>query len=175
MNLNTKKIHLGCGNHHLSGFINVDARQTDATDLVCDMNHLPFQKNSLDVVYMCHSLEHIGLTEVGGFVQKIYTLLAPGGQFYVSVPNFEVLASLYLSNKCPLSMIVRAIHGGQEYPENTHYMSYDQILLTQILKSAGFAEVKQYLPMNFLPAGFSDTSTYEIAGKQISLNLCATK
>jgi len=102
-------------------------------------------------------------------------MLKPNGQIYISVPDFAVLASLYLSRRAPLSSIVRAIHGGQEYPGNTHYMSYDIELLTAILSGSGFSGIKRYTPNDFLPDGFSDTSTYRIGGKAISLNICASK
>ncbi len=93
---------------------------------------------------------------------------------YVSVPDFAVLSALYLSGRAPLSMIVRAIHGGQEYSGNLHYISFDRVFLSDILLQAGFTHVTSYSPSEFLPAGFEDTSTYEIAGKSISLNLRAS-
>ena len=173
--LDPKRIHLGCGERRLPGFTNVDARQTEAVDMICDMLSLPFKPESLEVVYMCHSLEHIPLLEVQPFLDGIYRLLSPKGSLYISVPDFNVLASLYLAGRAPLSMIVRAIHGGQEYPGNTHYVSYDNQMLSDFLGLSKFSEIKEYSPINFLPLGFQDTSTYSIAGKLISLNIVATK
>ena len=171
----TKKIHLGCGEKKLTGFINIDARKTECTDLVCDINNLPFDDNSIDLIYMCHSLEHIPLYSIQPTLLKLYKVLRKGGRLFISVPDFNVLSSLYLSGKVPLTSIVRAIHGGQEYPENTHYMSYDRNLLSSILSSSGFSLIGLYNPDEFLPKGFTDTSTYQIGGKRISLNLCASK
>lgn len=173
--LQSAKIHLGCGQKRLPGFINIDSRPSEGTDIICDMTSLPFEENTLEIVYMCHSLEHIPLYEVQPFLSKIYSLLCPSGKIYISVPDFQALASLYLANITPLSMIVRAIHGGQEYSGNTHFMSYDYKMLSSFLYDVGFKDVLHYKPDTFLPPGFTDTSTYRIAGKLISLNLVASK
>jgi len=169
------KVHLGCGERRLPGFINVDARESSCTDLVCDMNSLPFEDNSIDLFYLCHSLEHISMHNVQSLLQMLNKMLKPLGRIYISVPDFSVLSSLYLSGRVPLTSIVRAIHGGQEYPGNTHFMSYDFDLLSALLMATGFSSITRYAPETFLPFGFSDTSTYEIGGKQISLNVFAER
>lgn len=169
------KVHLGCGEKRLNGFLNVDARASAHTDLVCDFYELPFADNSVELFYMCHSLEHIPMHQTHLFIRKLFTMLKPSGKIYISVPDFAVLSSLYLSGRVPLSSIVRAIHGGQEYPGNTHYMSYDQDILTNILLNSGYSGIHPYRPEDFLPHGFTDTSTYEIGRRRISLNLCGSK
>lgn len=167
-------LHLGCGTTYLPGFTNVDSREGPNVDLVCDFLQLPFPDSSVNTIYMCHSLEHIPLHSVLPFLRGCRRILKNKGSIYISVPDFSVLASLYLSCRVPLSMIVRAIHGGQEYEGNLHYVSFDSAFLTNILQQAGFSRITSYQPLEFLPAGFEDTSTYKIGGKPISLNLYAT-
>jgi len=167
-------LNLGCGTTSLPGFINVDSRKGANVDYVCDFLQLPFDDSSVNTIYMCHSLEHIPLHSVLPFLCICRRLLIDGGSLYISVPDFSVLASLYLSGRVPLSMIVRAIHGGQEYEGNLHYVSFDLTFLSDILLQAGFSQITHYQPSEFLPVGFEDTSTYKIGGKAISLNLCAT-
>jgi predicted SAM-dependent methyltransferase len=168
-------VHLGCGERRLPGFINVDSRESFCTDLVCDMNCLPFEDSSIDLFYLCHSLEHIPMHNIQDLLRSLNRMLRPNGQIYISVPDFSILSSLYLSGRVPLSHIVRAIHGGQEYDGNTHFMSFDLAILSAFLTAAGFSNVVQYSPEVFLPYSFRDTSTYEIGGKRISLNVCAQK
>lgn len=175
LNSSTTKIHLGCGEKRLPGFINIDARETPCVDMVCDIHNLPFPANSIETIYMCHSLEHLFMHDVQLILSMLFNMLIPSGLLYISVPDFSILSSLYLSGRVPLASIVRAVHGGQEYPGNTHYMSYDFDLLSVLLRRSGFSTISRYLPEHFLPAGFVDTSTYEIGGKRISLNVYAVK
>jgi len=47
---NTLKLHLGCGNRHFDGYVNIDLRKTRATDLVCDIRKLPYPDNSVKLI-----------------------------------------------------------------------------------------------------------------------------
>ncbi len=168
-------LHFGCGDVHIPGYLNVDARPTKATDLVMGLDevesHYP---NYFENIYICHVLEHFPLTSFPATLIRFKNLLRKqSSKLYISVPNFEVLSSIYLANLVPLEMIVRAIHGGQEYPENTHFISFDNSLLTSLLKEAGFEKISLYSPNEFLPYGIEDYSMYKIAGKNISLNVVA--
>ena len=167
-------LNLGCGTAYLPYFINVDRKNRPNVDYVCNFLQLPFDDSSVSTIYMCHSLEHIHLHSALPFLCLCRRVLIDVRIPYISVPAFSVLASLYLSGRVPLSTIVGAIHGGQEYEGNLHYVSFDLSFLSDILLQAGFFQISHYQPSEFLPAGFEDTSTYKIGGKSISLNLCAT-
>ena len=156
-------LHLGCGNIKIPGFVNIDSGNDNA-DLKCSFFELPYKENSVDLIYMCHSLEHIGLNLIPDFLIYLRRLLKEQGQIYISVPDFEILSSIYLSRKVSLSQIVRAIHGGQEYEGNTHYISFDIEFLSRLLLQVGFINVQRYEPSVFLPSGVEDTSTYAING-----------
>ena len=171
-----KSLHYGCGDVSIPNFLNVDLRSTSATDLVT--SHTALLKDFtgyFDTIYLCHVLEHFPLHEVQSTLRVFHNLLNVTGKIYISVPDFEILSSIYLARRVTLDYIVRAIHGGQEYPENTHYVSFDAAFLTNFLASVGFHSITRYLPGDFLPHDVVDTSTYEIGDKQISLNICATK
>ena len=170
-----RKLHLGCGDKYLPEYINIDARKGENVDLVCDITRLPFEEDSVDEIYMCHSLEHIEMNKISWYIEYLYKLLKRGGEMYISVPNFEALSSMYLAKKCRLLDIIRAVHGGQEYPGNLHYISFDQDLLTKVLLNAKFRRVELYKPEAYLPRNYSDTSTYRINNIKISLNMKAIK
>ena len=46
---------------------------------------------------MCHSLEHIRLHQVAGYLKYLNRLLKPNSYIYISVPDFETLSSMYLA------------------------------------------------------------------------------
>lgn len=55
------KLHLGCGNRYLPGYIHVDAQVYEHVSVVCELKDLPhhFEKETVDEIYACHVLEHI--------------------------------------------------------------------------------------------------------------------
>ena len=151
------KLHLGCGERYLKEYINVDARDTGKVDIRCDIRNLPFENDQIDEIYMCHVLEHVKMHKCQEYLNYLQRLLKSSGKIYISVPNFEVLASMYLAGKCRLINIVRAINGGQEYDGNLHYISFDIKMLSAMLKNAGFENIKEYNPLTYLPENYEDT------------------
>ena len=56
------KLHLGCGERRIEGYLNIDSRLTDAVDIVDDVRFLKrFKEESADIIYVCHVLEHFSL------------------------------------------------------------------------------------------------------------------
>jgi len=153
----------------------VDVRNTAAADAMLSIDQLLISyRHSFEIIYLCHVLEHFHMHSITSTLSSFRDLLIPGsGKLYVSVPDFQILSAIYLAGIVPFESIVRAIHGGQEYIENIHYISFDFHFLARHLLSAGFKNVRKYSPEDFLPFGTEDTSTYRIGGKAISLNLTA--
>jgi FkbM family methyltransferase len=170
------KLHLGCGTQRLPGFVHVDVRPDVKPDVIADVMSLSiFENDSADLIYFCHGLEHISPYQVGAALAEWRRVLKPGGILRLALPDFEALAKLYVLRKVPLGAIVGAVHGGQDYPENTHYWSWDFATLAQTLQKAGFGNVRRYDAEAVNPPGYDDCSKIHIAGQLISLNVEATK
>jgi|AntAceMinimDraft_17_1070374.scaffolds.fasta_scaffold98707_2 SAM-dependent methyltransferase len=54
------KLHFGCGNEHLKGYVNCDVSKQVNPDKIVDLEKpLPFEDNSVDEIVINHTLEHI--------------------------------------------------------------------------------------------------------------------
>ncbi|GAH67829.1 unnamed protein product [marine sediment metagenome] len=94
------KLHLGCGNIKLDGFINIDIRQTPATDRVMDVSNLAeFSDNSVDMIYASHCLEHFSFRIVPDILCEWNRVLRKGGELVVRVPDFDILVNIYLRRR----------------------------------------------------------------------------
>lgn len=171
------KIYLGCGERRLYGFCHVDIREDVKPDVCTNALDLSaFQPNSVQEVYFCHGIEHIKETDVDHCLMEIHRILIPGtGIIRLALPDFRALATLYCARRARLSDIVYAMHGQQDYPENTHFFSWDLESLTARLSRNGFMDIQRYNPHVFLPAGYFDWSLHQIAGTPTSLNVTAIK
>lgn len=89
MSENTKRLNLGCGKRYRDGYINVDWSPETKADILCDLNHLPYQwpDNSFDEVYASHILEH--LDKPVAVMKEIHRILRPGGLCHLRVPHFS--------------------------------------------------------------------------------------
>ncbi len=138
------KLHLGCGNVHIDGFINIDASYLPNVDMVDNVRHLrKFEKGSVALIYASNVLEHLGRWEYMPALERWYELLEEGGILRVSVPDFQALCEYYMETR-DLETMYCALYGGQDNPGNYHYWCWDYERLKKDLESAGFVNVRRY-------------------------------
>lgn len=142
--LNMIKLHLGCGNKKIQGFINVDIRNLNSVDLIEDIKTLKsFTKDSVDLIYASHVLEHIGRRKYMSVLTRWYNILKNDGVLRIAVPDFEKVVEYYNKHK-DLNILRGFLYGGQDYKENFHYCSWDFNTLSNDLKKIGFKKVYRY-------------------------------
>lgn len=67
--------------------------------IVCNLaKGIPFEDNSMDVVYHSHMLEHLDRDAALDFLQEVKRVLKPGGIHRIVVPDFEQICRRYLSH-----------------------------------------------------------------------------
>jgi predicted SAM-dependent methyltransferase len=155
----TLKLHLGCGEVKLPGFVNIDIRSTPATDMVADIRNLStFPSHNADVVYASHCLEHFGFREVDSVLKEWCRVLRKSGDLFIAVPDFDKLVAAY-SRHFTLNILHTRIHnhkltsellgdilGGQDYPENVHKCLFNEASIKERLEATGFCEIKRVKP-----------------------------
>ncbi len=163
------KLHLGCGEKHLDGFINVDCRKLSSVDKVCDLRKLnSFKNESVDVIYSSHVFEHFDINEGLVALKEWRRVLKKGGKLFLAVPNLNKIVGRYLLTG-RITSIIEPLLGAQDYKENLHKSVYNFNLLKIKLKEAGFGEIR-LAKFDFLPDNFDDSSSH-----WSSLNVVAVK
>lgn len=179
--LTNKKLHLGCGNKIIEGFTNIDIRPMDGIDLVDDISKLSkIENNTIELIYACHVLEHFGRHEYLDVLKRWYEILEVGGKLRISVPDFSKVVEYYNKTK-DLKKLLGFLYGGQTYPQNFHYCTWDFNTLSDDLKKIGFKDVNFY---DWRITEHSNTDDFSQAylphmdkenGTLMSLNIQATK
>jgi predicted SAM-dependent methyltransferase len=175
------KLHLGCGSKHIDGFINVDIREEVNPDLIDDIGKLEsIKENSVDLIYVCHTLEHFGRHEYMTILERWFELLKEGGIIRISVPDFGKVVEYY-NETGDVTKLIGLLYGGQTYAENYHYITWDFQSLKNDLVKVGFKAVLKYdwrdtehselddFSQSYLPHMDKDN------GKLMSLNVEAVK
>lgn len=175
------KLHLGCFNKKIHGFTNVDIREDVNPDVVDDIFKLEkFQKNSVDLIYACHVLEHLKRKELLPALTRWYDVLKPNGIVRIAVPDMEAVFAHYFYHR-KLSDLYSALGGSQRHDYDYHYSHFDFLTLHQWLMMAGFHDVKRYNRWETEHAYVDDYSAAYVPhldfinGKLMSLNVEATK
>ena len=138
------KLHLGCGNRDFGE----DWDHIDYVDyphvISFDVTKLPYDDNSCDVVYASHLLEYFDRQEVVEVLKEWHRVLRKGGVLRVAVPNFNMLASLYINKEISLNQVIGPLFGRWNDPPVYHKTTYDFQSLKDVLMSCGFEDVQNY-------------------------------
>ena len=178
----TLKLHLGCGNIRIPGFINVDILQTSAVDLRDDISTLrKIPDNSVDLIYACHVLEHFSHSDVLAVLKRWHAVLKPGAEMRISVPDIDRIVDIYKTNwqhfQTPAnSPWIGLIYGGQGDPYDFHKTGFNFCWMKYLLEGIGFEDIKEYSHEPHFVAGVTDASlSKEPFGEFLSLNVVCKK
>ena len=174
-------IHVGCGTTSSPEFINIDARSLAHIHIVTDdiTSLTDFDASTVDLVYMCHILEHIKGSDLKRVLFEMKRVLKIGGVLRLSVPDFDRLVEVYNASGKDINAITKQLMGGQDHEYNIHYSVFKRQRLSGLLKEVGFREVVPWDPDNCDHHDFKDRASREMkaGGSEImiSLNLEAVK
>jgi len=89
-----KKLHVGCGNVKLPGWLNIDVEP--GADLVIDVREgLPFEENSIDFIYNEHFVEHFTYEEGEKVLREFWRCLKKEGVLRIATPDLDFLVQIY--------------------------------------------------------------------------------
>jgi len=153
------KLHIGCGNNVLAGWLNADyfpyredILHLDATKPFCLL-----QDNSFEFVFSEHMIEHICYFDAVSMLRECHRVLRNGGRIRISTPDLIFLVNLMRDEKSDLqknyikwSAITNASkvpHAVDTFVINNfvrdwgHQFIYDEKTLRAALEEAGFRNV----------------------------------
>lgn len=137
------KLHLGCGHIRLPGYVNIDIMKAKAADLVADLKSLPYPDGSVDLVYSCAAIEHLGRREWVGALKEWARVLRPGATLRLSTSDFEAAIARY-QERNNLEELLGLLIGGQKDDYDWHGMIFDFATLVKGLHEAGFIDIRRY-------------------------------
>jgi len=178
------KLHLGCGWRDFGGdWIHIDGGDYEHLDH-SDITKLPYEDESVDVIYASHVLEYFDREEAKTVLQEWIRVLKKGGTLRIAVPDFEAMATMYVMTRNTieqhrLANFIGPLYGKMQMGNQTiyHKTAYDFNDLSSILKILGIKSVKRYDWRETEHAQFDDHSQAYIPhmdkdnGVLISLNV----
>jgi predicted SAM-dependent methyltransferase len=175
------KVHLGCGEKIIEGYINVDIRSNLKCDVIDDVKTLShFENNSVSEIYASHVLEHFNRHEYFSVLLRWYDVLSDKGILKISVPDIEKVMLIYKSGT-KLRSLWGLLYGGQTYEKNFHYVGFDFETLKEDLEKIGFTDIRLWDWRKTPHSHIDDFSQCYLPhmdkdnGTLMSLNIMATK
>jgi SAM-dependent methyltransferase len=175
------RLHLGCGPRRIQGWCGVDARDLDTVDVIADVSTLPgFPDQVAESIYACHVLEHFGHAEIEPILRRWYSVLKPGGELRISVPDLDRIVRIYHANWKHFQTDgntpwIGLIYGGQGDQYDFHKTGFNFCWLSHLLRRCGFENPQEYPHVPHF-AGIEDASlAKEPFGEYLSLNIVAKR
>jgi predicted SAM-dependent methyltransferase len=134
------RLHIGCGQQAIPGWINIDNQGLPGVDQVLDVRKgLPFAE--VAAIYAEHFLEHLALEDGLAFLAECRRVLKPDGVLRLSTPNLEwVLTTHYRwRDVTPENRLDDCMKLNRAFQGWGHRFLYNRETLEAAVRAAGFA------------------------------------
>lgn len=141
------RLHLGCGEQHFEGYVNIDYPPSEHTvqtktgaDIFADITTLNFPDQSVDEIRLHHVFEHFSRPRALALLIKWHEWLKIGGKLHIETPDIIGCANLLVS-KIPYRVkqaIIRHCFGSHETDWAYHYDGWYDAKYHYILRKLGF-------------------------------------
>ncbi|GAV31679.1 MAG: hypothetical protein QMD76_07570 [Anaerosomatales bacterium] len=146
------KLHLGCGERYLDGYVNVDfppsahsVQQSSPADAFMDIRELRLPSHSVAEVRSHHLYEHFARPVACGLLSCWVSWLVEGGRIRIETPDFTRSALRAISpfsserEKC---VALRHIFGSNEAQWAVHLDGWGPKRLTRLMRLYGLTVVE---------------------------------
>jgi hypothetical protein len=142
------KLHLGCGQRYLDGYVNIDYPPSEHTvqrgsvaDHYADLLDLSYPESSIEEVRLHHVFEHFARHTACALIASWQSWLKDGGVIRIEVPDL-VLTGLAAINPLASSrrrgVAERHLFGSHEAHWASHKEGYTARRLRQLVEAFGF-------------------------------------
>jgi len=140
------KLHVGCGERHFSGYINIDYRKTNATDYVCNAIKLPFPNASVELIETYHMIEHLSKDHLYDALKNWWDKFIPGGKLVIECPDFDKTVEEYIAGN---EERLNNVFGLQRFKGDSHFWGYNFSRLKKVLEEHGYKGIKRCDPQDY--------------------------
>jgi predicted SAM-dependent methyltransferase len=163
------KLNVGCGTDYREGFVNIDGstslpRIDKVIDISTESLLSHFKEGEVEYILANDIIEHHYHWEAVKLMKEFYTLLRPGGQAEIRVPDAEHIIKCWWY---PMEKKLNYLFGGQDIPQGRdaemdesrkkfpqyfcHKFGWTRQRMTKELQDIGFSKVRcQRARTNFI-------------------------
>jgi SAM-dependent methyltransferase len=142
------RLHLGCGEKLLEGYINIDFPADEHNvmavrpDFEADITAMTMPAGSVDEIRVHHAFEHFSRVVALGMLIRWRTWLKEGALLIIETPDFVATARLALASEGSTRMaFIRHLEGDQSAPWGYHVGHWYQERFERTLAALGFEEI----------------------------------
>lgn len=140
------RLHLGCGERYLDGYVNIDLPSehhtvlATAPDQLADISTLSYPPESVAEVRLHHVFEHFDRPTALRLLIDWHEWLTPGGKLMIETPDFERAAQAFVRRvgRGDRGAILRHVFGSHEAAWAVHWDGWYADRYRRTLEGLGF-------------------------------------
>lgn len=143
------KLHLGCQEKYLRGYVNIDLPpdrhtvQKVKADRYADVRELHYESCTIDEIRSHHLLEHFSRREALTLLARWHKWLRVGGLLVIETPDFEESARKFLQRELDDQFkLGRHIFGSHETDWAYHLDFWHEAKFRYVLSELGYGDFK---------------------------------
>lgn len=144
------KLHLGCGELYLEGYVNIDFPPEHHTvvkvkaDLYSDIRNLKYPENSIEEIRLHHVFEHFSRQEALKLLADWRKWLKPGGKLVIETPDVETAFQMFAETDDLKKRfaLLRHVFGSHEADWAYHKDGWGEQKFKFILEKFGFEDIE---------------------------------
>jgi predicted SAM-dependent methyltransferase len=144
------KLHFGCGQRILPGWVNIDGWSFPGIDLETDLRQpLPLSDESCRLIFTEHVFEHVDEEYRVPVLREFLRILRPGGTLRIVVPDCQKFVDAYTRGDISwFETVFGGSPGGAKglntvFTMHTHRVIDDWDSLSDVLGEVGFSDVER--------------------------------
>lgn len=145
------KLHLGCGQIHFDGYINIDYPQSEhtvqkqiAADVHADISQLILPSESVKEIRSHHMFEHFSRSVALALLCKWHLWLELDGDLVIETPDFERSMDIFMSDSYSYvqkQSTLRHVFGSHEAHWAVHWDGWYAQKYRHVLTALGFEDI----------------------------------
>ncbi len=160
------RIHYGCGDIYMPGWLNVDVRAVgNPPENYMDVNLVtrhPFPDSSFRFGFTQDFIEHIDQVDSITFLAEVFRTFKPGGVLRVSFPGFEHVLCAHFPRP-DFDTVLRGKHDAYDLHRHRHFYSRESLAL--VARQIGYSiEFVEYGKSKYVELCGLDTRIEQISG-----------
>lgn len=142
------KLHLGCGQRYLEGYVNIDfpasshtVQEKSIADVHADILALRYAPETIEEVRLHHVFEHFPRPIACALLANWYSWIKPQGLLHIEVPDFQRTAQVMLNPFASFkkkAVAERHIFGSHEAGWAGHLEGYTPETMKRMISCYGF-------------------------------------
>ncbi len=145
------RLHLGCGETYLKGYVNVDFPPSEhlvmtgvRPDLEADLTKLSYAPETVSEVRLHHVFEHFRRATALRLLIDWYGWLDDRGVLHIETPDFDRTAREFFQtgDSATRAVLLRHLYGSHEADWAVHCDGWDQSRFEETLRALGYTELE---------------------------------